>query len=187
MTERTDEALVRLARAGDKQAEEELLLRYGGMVRRRARRFFLKGGETEDLIQEGMMGLLRAVGSYDAEKENGRSFKNYADLCIRRSIIDAIRRTSGKKVVPSNALLPLESAEGESVRFDPDDGLIEEEDEKELFRSVSRILTDFEFRVFRLYRDGCSYQEICEATGKSAKSVDNALQRAKKKLQKRFG
>lgn len=187
MTERSDERLVQLTQTGDKQAEDELFVRYGGMVRRRARRFFLVGGETEDLIQEGMVGLHRAIVSYDGERENGRSFKSYAYLCVSRKIIDAVKRASGKNAQPLNASLPLEGADREQLPFDPDEGLIEAENEVELFRSVSKLLTDFEFRVLRLYLDGWSYQEICEATKKSAKSVDNALQRTKKKLQKRFG
>ena len=96
LSKQSDEGLVELSQNGDKQATELLLLRHSGLVRGCARRFFLVGGETEDLIQEGMIGLYNAIGDY-RKKEDGRSFKNFAYLCVSRRIIDAVKATTRKK------------------------------------------------------------------------------------------
>lgn len=180
--EKTDEALVSAAQAGDKQAMEELLLRHSGLVRGCARGFFLVGGETEDLIQEGMIGLYRAVGDYE-KKENGRTFKNFAYLCVSRRIIDAVKASARKKNVPIGKCVPIVEADQATTEYSPEDMLIMQDDRREFRQKMSRALSDFEFKVTSMYMDGMSCAEICEATGKSEKSVDNAIQRSKRKLQ----
>ena len=175
---KTDEALVLLSRSGNELATEELLRRYSGLVRSCARRYFLVGGETEDLIQEGMIGLCRAIRNYDGEREGCSSFKNFAYLCISRQILDAVKKAS-----KANAeALPLHVGMAEGG-MSPEDILILSDEQKEFRQKMSKVLSDFEFKVMTMYMDGMTCAEICEATGRPAKSVDNALQRSKKKLQ----
>ena len=182
---KTDEALVALAQAGDKQATDELISRHFGLVRYCARGFFLIGGETEDLIQEGMLGLYHAIGDYK-KREKGRSFKNFAYLCISRRIFDAVKTTSRKKNMPVNLSLSSDDGEWISREFNPEDLLILEDERREVKQKMSRVLSDFEFKVMTMYMDGMSGAEICEVCEKPFKSVDNAIQRSKRKLQKIF-
>ena len=182
---KTDEELVALSQNGDKQATEELLLRHAGLVRGCARGFFLIGGETEDLIQEGMIGLYNAIGEY-RQSEDGSNFKNFAHLCVSRRIIDAVKASARKKNSPLNnaTSIGLIGAVGTlSNGLSPEDTLILRDDRREFRQKMSGVLSDFEFKVATMYMDGMSCREICEATGKSSKSVDNALQRSKRKLQ----
>lgn len=181
--EKSDEKLVELSRIGDKQATEELLLRHSGLVRGIARGFFLVGGETEDLIQEGMIGLYHAVEDYK-EGETSSSFKNFAYLCVSRRIIDAVKTAARKKNAPLNyGLNPYGLELATDVAVSPEDAMILRDDRRELRQKMSKALSDFEFKVTTMYMDGMSCAEICEATGKTAKSVDNAIQRSKRKLQ----
>ena len=182
---KSDEELVALAQSGDKRATEELLLRHTGVVRCCARGFFLIGGETEDLIQEGMIGLYHAIGDYKFEK-GGSSFKNFAYLCVQRRIIDAVKAAACKKNEPLNGGVTLEeSVVGYSDCYlSPEDLLILSDERRELKHNMSRVLSDFEYKIMSMYVDGMTCAEICEATGKDGKSVDNAIQRSKKKLQK---
>ena len=181
---KSDEELVTLAQKGDKQAMEELLIRHAGLVRGCARGFFLIGGETEDLIQEGMIGLYGAIGDY-RQDETASSFKNFAYLCISRRIIDAVKTSARKKNSPLNdaTLIGLGAEKELSEYSNPEDWLILRDDRREFRQKMSGVLSDFEFKVATMYMDGMTCAEICEATGKKAKSVDNALQRSKKKLQ----
>ena len=181
---KSDEELVTLAQKGDKQAMEELLIRHAGLVRGCARGFFLIGGETEDLIQEGMIGLYGAIGDY-RQDETASSFKNFAYLCISRRIIDAVKTSARKKNSPLNdaTLIGLGAEKELSEYSNPEDWLILRDDRREFRQKMSGVLSDFEFKVATMYMDGMTCAEICEATGKAAKSVDNALQRSKKKLQ----
>lgn len=179
----TDEALVLKAQNGDKQAMDELLLRYSHLVRYAARKFFLIGGETEDLIQEGMMGLFHAALDYKGKKEGGTSFKNFAYLCIWRKIIDAVKSSMSKKNEPLNNRVFTPDVDFVAFAPDPEEEMILDDDRRELKRTMSRVLSDFEFKVFDMYMDGMSCAEICEATGKAPKSVDNAVQRSRRKLQ----
>ena len=184
LKKRSDEELVSRAQDGDNQAMEELLRRHAGIVRSSARGFFLAGGETEDLIQEGMIGLYQAIGDYQIQ-EKSSSFKNFAYLCVSRKIIDAVKSAARKKNEPLNAGVFLGDAEwllGQSP-VSPEELLIISDERKELKQKMSRALSDFEFKITTMYVDGMSCAEICEATGKSAKSVDNAIQRSKRKLQ----
>ena len=176
----TDEELVALAQSGDKQATEELLLRHAGLVRGCARGFFLVGGETEDLIQEGMIGLYGAIGDYKIK--DGVRFKKFASVCVSRRIIDAVRASSRKKNAPLNYVLFMEEDWMDSG-LSPEDMLIQREDKREFRQKMSAVLSDFEFKVATMYMDGMTCGEICNATGKTPKSIDNAIQRSKKKLQ----
>ena len=175
----TDESLVERAQAGDKQATEELLSRYAGLVRGRARGFFLVGGETEDLIQEGMIGLYRAVSEYRVDREGGMSFKNFAYLCVSRRIYDALRAAGRPREYGGD---PDTLSEGGT----PEDTLLAGEMRAELRLRLTGTLSDFEFRVVTLWLEGMSYASIARVTGKDMKSIDNALARSKKKLQKSF-
>ena len=118
---KTDEALCALAREGDEQATEELLLRYAGLVRRLARGFFLAGGETEDLIQEGMIGLYRAIGVFHESGTNKGSFKGFATMCVQRRIIDAVKRSARQKNVPLNNYLSIFDGEWELPDASPEE------------------------------------------------------------------
>lgn len=187
MTEsrRTDEELVVLAQRGDGQATEQVLLRYKGLVRSLARGFFLVGGETEDLMQEGMIGLYGAIVDYRQEAHN--SFKNFARLCISRRILDAVRAAASKKNAPLNGYVALTDWLWHGEPFSVEDQLILSDEKREFKQKMSRALSDFEFKVTMMYIEGMTCAEICEATGKSAKSIDNAIQRSKKKLQTILG
>ncbi len=174
----SDEALVERAQKGDRAATEEILRRYKNAVRARARKFFLEGGETDDLVQEGMIGLYSAIGSYDPSA--GKRFKNFAYLCVSRRIYDVLRM-AGRRV--STELFDPDTVEsGDS----PEDFLLDDEARTEIRARLMKELSDFEFRVMTMYLDGMSHAQICEATGKSPKSVDNALTRSKRKLQIAF-
>lgn len=180
-TAKTDETLVSLAQSGDKQAQDELLLRYAALVRGQARRFFLMDGETEDLIQEGMIGLYHAVRDY--HEAEGKSFKNFAFLCVRRRIIDAVKRASSKKIPPKSKQVSNTLADTYAHGLPSlDDELILFDEWQEFRQKMSSMLSDFEFKIFTMYMDGMSCVEICRTTGKTQKSVDNALQRSKRKL-----
>ncbi len=179
----TDEELAALCRAGDKQAWEELYKRYKPRVLSIARRFFLSGGETEDLVQEGMCGLYSAVSGYT---QGGTPFSAYAYSCIRNRILDAVKKNSGAKHSALNNFLPIVEV-GEQLFLSPDtpeDELIKREDRKELLHKMSKILSSLEFKTVVMYTDGMTMSEISSALDKSVKSIDNALTRAKHKLLK---
>ena len=183
----TDEELARLAQKGDALATEELILRYNHAVRARARQFFLAGGETEDLVQEGMIGLYFAVRDYKAD--SGKSFKNFAYLCVTRRIYDAIGKMTAKKnavLTESVSLFDQNVLDLLDETSSPEEHLLNSEARAELQIKLMRELSDFEYRVLNMYMEGLSYTQICEATKKPFKSVDNALVRAKRKLQKAF-
>ena len=178
----SDEKLVKRAQGGDREATEKLLRRHMNMVLARARRFFLAGGDTDDLVQEGMIGLYSAINEFS--EESGKSFKNFAYLCVTRQILDAVKRSSRRKNSPLNNSVSLfdpvmEEFAGEE---DPEAFLLDGESRAEFRVKLMRALSDFEFRVITMYLEGMSYADICEATGKDIKSIDNALARAKRKL-----
>ncbi len=191
MTERrtgehcTDEELVRRAKAGDRVATEAILERYKSVVRARARRFFLAGGETEDLIQEGMVGLYEAINAYDGEKSPRLSFKNFSYLCITRRIMDAVKRAARDKNSPLNNYISIFSPHFDLTGgCNGEDEIIRVEDRTELLQKLSKALSALEFQIVVMYMDGMTCGQISEATGKDLKSIDNALQRSKKKLAK---
>ena len=176
----SDEELVRAARADDAQAMEALLLRYAGMVRGIARGYFLAGGGTDDLIQEGMIALYCSVGDYDF---TSMRFKSFAYLCVTRRILDAVKASGRQKNRPLNNYVSLFDLSVELPVPDPLEEMIDRENREELFRKINEVLSDFEFRILALYMKGLSASEICALTKKNEKSVDNALQRSKKKIQ----
>ena len=183
--EPTDEELVRLAKADDRPATERILERYKSMVRARARRFFLAGGETEGLIQEGMVGLYEAINAYDEEKSPRMSFKNFSYLCISRRIMDAVKRAARGKNVPLNNYVSIFSPHFDLTGgYSAEEELIRVEDGTEFLQKLSKALSALEFQIVVMYMDGMTCGQISDATGRDLKSIDNALQRSKKKLAK---
>ena len=183
MSARTDEALAFAAQGGEDAALEELLERYKNAVRGVARSYFLEGGETEDLVQEGMIGLYSAVGGFRAD--GGMRFRNFAYLCIRRRIGSAVRDAARKKHAPLNTCLPLsDAAELTEALEDPEAVLIGGEEREELLALLRRTLSSAEWRSLLAYAEGLRVAEIAEREHMRAKSVENAIQRAKKKVQK---
>ncbi len=182
----TDEELLRVSRLGNPDAEESLIQRYGPVIRRLARPYFLTGGSSEDLIQEGMLGLLNAMRSYSPQEET--SFKTFAVLCIRRRLYTALRRASGTKSVSLDDCLSLESSlfdENQSRNDNlrgPEELLIDREEAQKRYRNLLLLLSAFEQSVLRCYLRGMSYREIAEITKRSEKSVDNAIQRIRRKF-----
>ena len=187
LKDKLDEELVEMAQKGDALASDTLLRRYNSAVLARARQFFLVGGETEDLVQEGMIGMFYAVRDY--RRESGKSFKNFAYMCVTRRIIDGIKKMTTKNNAVLTESIPLLDQQvldllDESVS--PEEYVINNEARTELHIKLSQELSDLEYRVLKLYMEGMNYTQICKATKKSFKSVDNALMRARKKLQKAF-
>ena len=184
----SDESLAILSSQGDKTATEFLLERYKNMVRSNARLYYLAGGEDDDLIQEGMIGLFKAICSFDAEKNS--SFGSFANICIKRQMITAVKTANRKKHLPLNSYVSLtgyNDAEGEDKileLFDsnPEEIFIDKENMKVIEGKISQGLSSFEQTVLYLYVKGNSYREISEILKKEPKSIDNALQRLKKKM-----
>lgn len=190
---KTDEELILAIRGGDAEAETALYERYKLPVRRRARAFFLMGADREDVIQEGMIGLYKAVCGYEPEK--GVPFRVFAELCVTRQIISAVRAAAGNKNLPLNNSIPLSTpvdAEHPEVTlfdvlpaadgYDPSRVLIGRETGIRLNDAIEHALAPLEKEVLLEYFDGLSYGQIAEKIGRPEKSVDNALQRVKKKL-----
>lgn len=185
----TDEELCLMNR---RDAEEELVLRHTKLVRACARPYFLAGGDGEDLIQEGMLGLIKAVREYDAGRQ--ASFKTYAELCIKHRLYSAIRSATGGKHSPLNESVSLETPSfSEHVplsRFsdaqqhqNPEELIIGREAFEELSGRLKGQLSEFEAKVLGLYLEGLSYREIGAKINKSLKSVDNAVQRIRRKVE----
>jgi len=178
--------LVQKAIGGDSAAEEALVSEYAWIVRACARPYFLAGGDGEDLIQEGMLGLLSAIRTFDPAK--GVKFSTYAESCVRRRIFSAIRSASGYKHTPLNSYISLESPQldesTQSAYFlrDPEDFVIARESAHEVEKLLYGALSRFESGVLELYLEGMSYKDMAARLGKSNKSVDNAVQRIRKKL-----
>lgn len=176
----SEEALVLACQGGDKSAWEKLYTKYKPIVLSIARRFFLSGGETEDLVQEGMCGLYSAVTGY----KSGSGFAPYAYRCIRNRILDAVKQSNGAKHSALNNFLPIAEAGAERVSQDnPEDEIIGKEGKREILQKMSKALSSLEFKAIIMYTDGMTMAEISSALGKNPKSVDNAINRAKNKLQ----
>lgn len=188
----SDDELVRLFRSGNGTAGSELAVRYRPLVKRCTRPYFLVGGDSEDLIQEGMIGLVSSIQSY--LPDSAASFKSYAELCIKRRIFSAIKAASRFKHMPLNYRLSLEAMfdedEGETLTASADDKytlspetlLIEREKRDSIYAHAKNILSPLEKKVLSCYLEGLSYEEIAGHCGKPVKSVDSALQRIKRKL-----
>lgn len=186
-----DETLARRAIQGDKLAEEELVTRYHWLVRSCARPYFLAGGDSEDLIQEGMMGLLRAIREYAPDK--GILFRTYAETCVRNRIRSAIRAAGRDKHVPLNQSVsldpPLDRPDDEgfpqgmtAVQPSPEQLLIDQEARRERLETIKGHLSSLEGEILDLYLQGLSYGEIAARTRRSVKSVDNAVRRIRQKV-----
>ena len=185
-----DAELQKKAVSGDREAEEALAERYLQLVRACARPLFLAGGDSEDLIQEGTFGLLSAIRQYDPE--GGTSFRTFAEHCIKMRLYTAIKSASRLKHFPLNDGISFEqlsedpgvhlSALPEVFRRSPEDLVLARESKEELYEAFAQCLSKFEIKVLDLYLDGLSYREIADRLGKSAKSIDNAVQRIRRKL-----
>jgi len=186
-----DKDLHSLYCAGDAAAGNELVLRYRRLVKICSRPYFLAGGDSEDLLQEGMVGLISAMRDFDPA--GGASFRTYAELCIRRRIISAARSASRQKHSPLNDGVSLEDLLFDEERRDylyqsasyvpsAEDQVLAQSFENDFLRSCSGFLSDFEARILKDFLEGFSYAEIARNFGRSEKSVDNAVQRIRKKL-----
>lgn len=189
--ERPDEQLCQLSAQGDSLAETELVQRYGQLVRACARPLFLAGGDSEDLIQEGMLGLLTAIRGYDPERD--ASFRTYAEICIRSRLITAVRAAQGGKHAPLNQSVSYEpplfdgtSAHLFSSAESPEDVVIGREELKERLDALKGQLSELEAQILTQYLSGLSCGEIAQRVGRSQKSVDNAIQRIRRKMANRF-
>ena len=187
----TDEALCAAAAAGDPRAEEELVVRYGRLVRMCARPLFLAGGDGEDLIQEGMLGLLTAIRRFDAGRD--ASFRTFAEICIRSRLRTAVRAAQGGKHAPLNHSVSFEPPlfDGASPQLllsteSPEDVIIGREELKERIGALKGQLSELEAQVLPPYLGGLSCGEIARRTGRSEKSVDNAIQRIRRKVARQF-
>jgi len=191
----TDEAVAELARENDGDALEYLLNKYKNFVRAKARSYFLIGADREDIVQEGMIGLYKAVRDFRASKLT--SFRAFAELCVTRQIITAIKTATRQKHRPLNSYVslnkPAYDEESDRMLIDvissskisnPEDIIIGREDFSSIETKMSKVLSPLEMQVLTKYIDGKSYFEVAEELNRSVKSVDNALQRVKSKLEK---
>ena len=187
----TDEGLCELARNGDRTAEETLVSRYTRLVRQLARPFYLAGGDSDDLIQEGMIGLICGVREYDNSRN--AAFRTFAETCIRNRLYSAVRAASRDKHSPLNQSVPLEipffdsrttSSVGAHLlsHVDPEELIIGREDARDTLRGVHKQLSEFEAKILGYYLDGLTIKEMAETVNKSPKSVDNAVQRIRRKI-----
>lgn len=191
-SEMKDNEIVKLASTGDSAALNFLLAKYKGFARNKARSYFLIGADREDIIQEGMIGLFKAIRDYNPNKQS--SFYTFADLCITRQIITAVKTATRKKHIPLNSYISIyKPAEEQSDRslldtlsktsdLNPESIFIEEEGKSEIEQKILQILSSLEREVLLLYLKDKSYEEIAMAIERDTKTVDNALQRIKRKL-----
>ena len=189
-----DSYLLALAKQGNPDAYDQLVRRYYSFVRLKASSYFLVGGDSEDLIQEGLVGLYKAIRDFRTDRES--SFRNFAELCITRQIITAVKTATRNKHTPLNGYVsfsssPAGAAEGEATldevlagapAHDPVNQVISSEELRSLVAHMTTSLSDLESRVLSLYLDGHAYTAIGERLGCDCKTVDNALQRVKRKV-----
>ena len=187
-----DDDVAVLAQQGDGDALEYLLDKYKNFVRARARSYFLVGADHEDIVQEGMLGLYKSIRDYNPEKQT--SFRAFAELCVKRQIITAIKTATRQKHVPLNSYVslnkPLYGEESDRTLLDviegrvtnPEDLFISQEDVSHIQEQLGTTLSDLEQQALDAFLDGKSYQEIADMLGRHVKSIDNALQRVKRKL-----
>ena len=190
-----DEEAVEVARTGSVEAQEYLINKYKGFVKAKARSYFLIGADREDIIQEGMIGLYKAIRDFRSDKLT--SFKAFAELCITRQIITAIKTATRQKHIPLNSYVSLNRPiyDEDSDRtlldimpsdqvLDPEEVVISAEEIGRMEEQITEILSDLEWQVLNCYLDGKSYVEIADELQRHVKSVDNALQRVKRKLER---
>ena len=189
-----DHYLIGLAKQGRPDAYDRIVRRYYGFVRLKASSYFLIGGDADDLVQEGLVGLYKAVRDYRSDRES--SFRNFAELCITRQIITAVKTATRNKHTPLNQSVsfshsPATAADGEPTldevlpgpsAHDPVNQVISTEELNSLVACLSTVLSELESSVLSLYLDGCSYEEIGARLACDTKTVDNALQRVKRKV-----
>ncbi|RAZ65922.1 RNA polymerase sporulation sigma factor SigH [Planococcus maitriensis] len=194
-TEMADEELVGLVHSGNTEALDFLITKFRPFVRMKARSYFLIGADKEDIIQEGMIGLYKAIRDFRSDKLS--SFRAFAELCIVRQIITAIKTATRQKHIPLNSYVSLDKPiyDEESDRTlmdilagsgadDPEELMIHNEEFRYMEGKMDEVLSELEREVLTLYLDGQSYQEISEKLERHVKSIDNALQRVKRKLER---
>lgn len=190
-----DEELIELIQEGESEALDYLINKYRNFVRAKARSYFLIGADREDIVQEGMIGLYKAIRDFKEDKL--ASFKAFAELCITRQMITAIKTATRQKHIPLNSYVSLDKPiyDEESDRtlmdvisgakiLDPEELLINREEISNIEEKIMELLSDLERKVLALYLDGRSYQEISDELDRHVKSIDNALQRVKRKLER---
>lgn len=190
-----DDALVDLVHKGESEALDYLIQKYRNFVRAKARTYFLIGADKEDIFQEGMIGLYKAIRDFKGDKLS--TFKAFAELCITRQIITAIKTATRQKHIPLNSYVSLDKPiyDDESDRtlmdvisgakiLDPEELIINREEFDDIELKMTELLSDLERKVLALYLDGQSYQEISGELNRHVKSIDNALQRVKRKLER---
>ncbi len=193
--DKLDEEIVLEAKKGDVRAQEYLINKYENFVKAKAKSYFLIGADKEDIYQEGMIGLYKAIRDFKPDKL--ASFKAFAELCVTRQIITAIKTATRQKHIPLNTYISLNKPiyEEESDRTlldvlssikvsDPEELVISKEEMTHIEKEIGEVLSDLEMEVLMSYLDGKSYQEIACDLDRHAKSIDNALQRVKRKLEK---
>ncbi|MBR1816642.1 MAG: RNA polymerase sporulation sigma factor SigH [Lachnospiraceae bacterium] len=188
----SDNEIISRINEKDDDAIEFMMQKYGNIVKREVRTVYIIGAETDDLMQEGMIGLFKAIRDYEADK--GTAFSTFATLCIRRQLQTAINNSNRKKHIPLNSYISIYSENGEygyefgdnieteNSDSNPEDMVIAREQKNTMRKRIETELSPLEKKVLKLYLDGFSYQEIADRLDKSEKSVDNALQRIRKKL-----
>lgn len=186
----TDEELIQMLRDGDAEIADYIMEKYKPLVRKKTNAMYLIGGETEDLIQEGMIGLFKAVRDFNPEKEV--SFFAFAEICITRQLYSALEASNRKKHIPLNTYISFSNQdEADSVNIEqmvtdqtisPEQILIERERKQEFFNNLEEKLSPLERKVLYLYLEGSSYTQIAESLGKAPKSIDNTLQRIRGKI-----
>ncbi len=194
----TDEQLVNLAQEGNENAEEFLIRKYKNVVRSKAHLYFMLGADSEDIVQEGMIGIFKAIRSYDNTKQ--ASFHTFAEICINRHIITAIKRAARLKHSPLNTSIslskPLSESEPDTTleeilssnsNTDPEALFLLKENMGYIEGNGSEIFSDLELSVWNEYMKGKPYLQIAEITGKSPKTIDNAIQRTKRKIELYLG
>jgi RNA polymerase sporulation-specific sigma factor len=190
-----DGFLIALAKQGNPDAYDRLVRRYYGFVRLKASSYFLAGGDSDDIIQEGLVGLYKAIRDYRTDRES--SFRNFAELCITRQIITAVKTATRNKHTPLNQYISFSSSPASSAGdgeptldevipgpsvHDPVNQVISTEELNALVACLSTVLSELESRVLSLYLDGHSYEDVGTKLGCDTKTVDNALQRVKRKV-----
>lgn len=194
----SDEELIAMMKRGEPEIMDYLMEKYKNLVRRKARALYLIGGDGDDLIQEGMIGLFKAVRDYDSGRD--ASFFTFADLCISRQMYTAVQASGRQKHAPLNSYISLYghvasgSEQGEEAQLlnllsskaelSPEEMMIDKENVKSLEQTIERELSTFEKQVLDLYLTGMSYVQIAKVLGRDGKSADNALQRIKGKLKR---
>ncbi len=193
---KNDEELIEIIRNGNKYALEHLIDRYKGLVNMKVSKYYIIGAEREDIVQEGLIGLFKAIKSYQPDKQS--SFKNFANMCIERQLITAIKSSNRQKHMPLNSYLSLninayDTSEDNqndadllevfnaNLVEDPLDTITQKEYYKIIENTIDKTLSDFEKQVLNFYMQGASYVQIAEKLNTPVKSIDNAIQRIRKK------